>query len=440
MRLPSVFFLFLLPMHVLAAADLLSALALDLPGVTADIQQVHYRITEQRKAGDLDAALATGRQIVELVKRNAAEDDSILLARPYSNLATLQLLRSDLETATINFNLSIGILEKHQGDYSPDLVLPLQGLGMTFTKARDYEQATAALRRAQHITHRTFGVYSLEQISLVDQLSHINAAKGNLVSANRQKRFTLKIAEVEYGSDDPRLVPTIERLADYFVTVGNNPEAVALYRRAVDIIEENYDENDLRLSDPLLNLGKIGMQRSEYRTRGEHALERRRAIISESPETDVRDRVRAVVDLADAYTISNNRKAADTYRYAWELIKEKPDFADLREDIFGTPLRLYPKPRIYPVDRFPSATSEELFADVEFTVRDDGRVSDIEIVAANVPNESRRWLRTSMYNYRYRPRMIDGEPVATEKLTLHQPFALIERPVPTTLIRVQQGP
>lgn len=427
-RAQVILILLIFSMQLLAASDLETQLGQDLPGVPIEIQQVHDHLMEQRKAGENEAALLTAARILDLVKQYAGKTNSMLLVRPYTDLATLQLERADLDNAKINFDRSIDIVEDHKGDYAPRLILPLYGLGIALTEGKDYSQATLALRRAQHISHRNFGVYTLNQIEMVDQLSLVNLLRGDRLSADQEKKFTLKISEVEYGIDDPRLVPAIEKLARYFVSQGNAPAAVNLYRRVVDIIEKHYSEDDLRLTDPLLSLGKISMQQAEYRTRGERALERRQTIISESIEADVGDRVQALVDLADAYIISSNRKASKVYQNAWELIKDKPEFVELQEEIFGTPIRLYPTPTIYLVERFPSATSEELFVDVEFTVRANGHVGDINILDANVPNDSVRQLRGAMYKYRYRPRLVDGQPVLSVKLTLHQPYQLAEAP------------
>ena len=427
MRFLSVLVLLVTATRLLAASDLQTELGQVLPGVPAEIQQVHEHMMKQRREGDVGAAVATASRIVHLVKQTATEDNSLLLAKPYSDLATLQLSSADFENAKTNFNLCIDILQSHKGIFAEQLVLPLHGLGITLTEEGEYSEATLAFRRAQHITHRILGVYALEQITMVDQLSRVDLLAGNLESANQESKFALKINEVEYGKDDPRVVPAIEKLARYFVARGNNHDAVALYRRAVDIIETNFSETDLRLSEPLLSLGKIGMQQSDYRSRGENALERRQNIISESIEADVADRVKALVDLADAYIISSNRKATTVYQHAWDLIKDKPDFAELREEIFGTPYRLYPHPRILDIGPFPSAGSQELYVDVDFTVRDDGHVTDIEIIDANVPNESQRSLRSEMYSYRYRPRMIDGRPVVSEQLSLHQAYVIVKR-------------
>lgn len=439
LRFPSVLFLLHFTAQLLAASDLHTELGQALPGVPAEIQKVHDQMMEQRRAGNLQAAVATASRIIQLVKQKAVQSNPLMLARPYSNLATLQLSAADLENAKTNYNLSIELIESHQGVFAAELILPLHGLGMTLTEAGDYSQASLALRRAQHITHRIFGVYTLHQIDMIDQLSRVDLLQENLPAADQERKFALKISEVAYGKDDPLLVPAIEKLARYFVSRGNNRDAVKLYRRSIDIIEKNFSENDLRLSDPLLSLGKIGMQQADFRSRGERALQRRQTIISESVEADVVDQVQALVDLADAYIISNNRKAATVYRDAWELIKDKADFAELREEIFGTPMRLYPNPKIYLIDRFPSAGAKELYIDVEFTVRVDGHVIDIEIIDANVPNESTRHLRSRLYGYRYRPRMVDGQPVASEKLTLHQPFEIAEIHTSAPQIKIQQG-
>ena len=91
MRFQSVLFLLLFTMQLLAASDFHTELGLALPGVPAEIQKVHDQMMEQRREGNLEAAVATASQIVELVKKNAAHTNSLLLVRSSSNLATLHV-------------------------------------------------------------------------------------------------------------------------------------------------------------------------------------------------------------------------------------------------------------------------------------------------------------------------------------------------------------
>ena len=107
-----------------------------------------------------------------------------------------------------------------------------------------------------------------------------------------------------------------------------------------------------------------------------------------------------------------------------------PTYARLRANIFGTPTRLYPQvTEVLYLDRAPDALDEgttELYADIGYTVRADGRVSNIKVLEKNVPNSEVRFLRAKLGNSRFRPRIVEGELLATKNLMIHQIFEVID--------------
>lgn len=354
--------------------------------------------------------------------------------------------------------LSLGIeaVESVAGPYDGLLIEMLVVLGLINQDLNEFEAAEEAMRRAQHIAHRHGGVYTKEQLPILDHLTNIHQAQGLIFSADREQRFNLKISEQVYGGDSEEIVPILERLGHYFASRGDSipsftpsvsrselqaftqqyraslfRESIDLFERAIRILEDSYGPNDLRLVEPLQGLARARLlQRAAYRY-AENAMERIVGIVESNPSTDLADRARAIVALGDTYTLTSDHRAAEKYLEAWQLLAQDEDHTDLQNELFGTPTRLYPevvKPMVLEHQPYSTEPGIPLFADLEFTVVKSGRVASVKVVDANVPNEDRTLLRSTMRASRYRPRIADGEIVETEGLMLHQTYQVAEPP------------
>jgi hypothetical protein len=111
-------------------------------------------------------------------------------------------------------------------------------------------------------------------------------------------------------------------------------------------------------------------------------------------------------------------------------MENDPAYDELRAEIFGTPTRLYPEATgVLRLTRKPDAVTTqdiELFIDVSYSVKANGRVGDFQLVDKNVPNEQVRFIRNRLAASRYRPRILDGELVSTENLMIHQIFQVVD--------------
>ena len=215
-------------------------------------------------------------------------------------------------------------------------------------------------------------------------------------------------------------------------------DSVNLYFRAIEIIELNYGVNDLRLLTPLRGLASGRYAKS--------ALLRSLEIVDSNPNSDLIDRAQALVDLGDFYITTSEKRnfrtiksqapakmskerSQETYLSAWAILQETPETQQLASSLFGSPIRLYPRmpPFLY-LERTPDdATSgEELFANLQYDVSEDGRVQQIEVIDKNVPNKEVRLVRNILRASRYRPRIDNGELVATEALEIRQLFAVLD--------------
>lgn len=401
-----------------------------------------------------------------LDSRGAAQLASLTRARLKGNAGLLYAASGDPVKARALIEEGIAIIDESVGVYDLALADLLVPLALLLQDNGAYEEAEEALRRAQHIVHRQDGVYSRRQLPLLERLYYIHEARGHPFEADREQRFNLKISEQAYGENSEALVPVLERLGEHFANRGNLipadvarmanlpfeaheiiaryhgsereaasryrfamfRESVESYERAISIIENKYGPNDLRLTEPLKGLARARLLQRTANARAEEAMERRVQIVKDSPSSDIGDTARAMVDLADIYTITGDHRAPEVYREVWNLLSNDPELLDLRTELLGSPVRLFPPQVVLSVDRQPEGTEvgDPLYADIELTVDHDGEVSDVELVDTNVPRDNfrllRRYLREEVV---YRPRMADGEVVDTSGLMLHQSYEYV---------------
>ena len=158
-------------------------------------------------------------------------------------------------------------------------------------------------------------------------------------------------------------------------------------------------------------------------------MERALRIVVMDPNTDVADHAKTLVDLGDTYTITTDSRNKPRYLEAWNLLQQHPELAGLKDELFGTPHRLYPQSAvIYKVERTPTDLGKDeiqRYLDIEFSVIEDGRVSDVKIVDGNLSASEMNMMRQQMRSAKYRPRIVDGELIETPGLMLHQNFEYV---------------
>ncbi|MBD3646848.1 MAG: tetratricopeptide repeat protein, partial [Pseudomonadales bacterium] len=304
-------------------------------------------------------------------------------------------------------------------------------------------------------------VYSPEQLPVVKDIAKLKQERGEWMDADRQQIFRLKIGERSWGRQSEQLVPLLHELGAYFAERGDEiprhwaedpdlliyreelfRESIDLYERAIDIVEQKYGENDLRLVESLRGLSKARILQETGRYEAEDAMERAVEVVQMNPGTDLPDYVRTLVELGDVYTITRDGRAEETYLQAWNLIADKPEYDDLRRDLFGIPQRLMPmESKVFVLDRYPQGLdeSDELYIDAEYTVHSSGKVTHVEILDGNVANQDKRIFRSILSERFYRPRIVDGKLVDTEGMMLHQTFRVRETE-PETEISFDAGP
>ena len=350
-------------------------------------------------------------------------------------------------------------MEQASNPFSRRLISAVMAKAITELNLDRLSPAEDSFRRAQHITHRQNGVYNADQLSMIHYLTTTMLKQHDPAAADTQQLFSLRVAENVYGPDSIELLPTLDRLGGYFATRGSAiplmmptdirlerdalfKQSISMYQRSVGIIEQHFGENDLRLVQPLRGLASARMLQITNRKYAEAALERSLGIVNSNPQSDVTDRAQALIDLGDLYVIIADRRSSEVYLKAWQMLQETDETTSLSHNLFGTPTRLFPRedPMLY-LDRQPDdvAPGDPLFVNLEYSVTPQGTVTQVRVVEKNVPNEQVRVLRQRIRSAKFRPRIQEGELMATEGLTLYQPFRVIRFSSSAQKIEESQG-
>lgn len=419
------------------------------PVLAEDQQLLLDRINIHARNTEFDYALTLSQTLLD--------DAELLKTTQPTVYGQILINHGIMQSASEDYELGLSIIvrglefmELRTNPFSRELINGIMAKALTELALQQHVIAEDSFRRAQHITHRQGGVYSEDQLVIINYLTATSLRQGNPLAADQQQLFSLRVAEQVYGFNSLDMLPTLSRLGSYFATRGSTipvmvsselrlrrvmlfKNSISMYHRAVTIIEQNYGENDLRLVQPLRGLASARMLQLTSRKYAEQALARSLAIVESNPDSDLSDRAQALVDLGDYYVISSDARSMEIYKQAWELLQASSESQSIAADLFDAPVRLFPRnnPTLY-LERIPDSAEpgEELFVDLEFGVTVQGRVHQVEVIEKNVPNEQVRLLRQRARNSRYRPRIVDGEIVATEGMSLHQSFRVISEPPP----------
>lgn len=372
------------------------------------------------ESGEHEKALEVALQSVRSTEQEAGPE-AVELVRPLFDLAKVQDVAGEYQAAEETFHRLIALIETALGSYDRELIEPLSGLGDVYLSEERYGPAIEAFQRARHIWHRVDGINTLEQLGVLDQLTEGFVGANQLQEANRAQIRAYRISEHHYGPGNLETVPAMRKLADWFLRTGQHPNAIILYQRAARILEREFGDDDPQLVPVLTGLATARSADGYRQGEAEDALERVVKIVDKDPGATVEDRVTAYVNLGDWYIQSNEAQAAgELYGKAWNLLDGNDELVARRDELFGRPVNLSfpPIPAYLPIPPTPFReidyrTLPERYVDVEFTVRDDGRVSDVQIADADAPLAHTFYVRRRMYDAIYRPRLVDGVPVPT---------------------------
>jgi tetratricopeptide (TPR) repeat protein len=387
-----------------------------------------------------DEADTVAKRVVELAI-DLHGPGSNEFAKALTNLAIVQFQTEEYDAAQQNFASAIEIIEDNEDRLNAQLVNPLKGLGAAQLESGRPDLATRTFRRAVHVTHVNEGPHNMDQIELLESIAETYLRMGDMEAAKEAQDTIYAINVREYELDTPELVPSLLRRAEWQHRAGFIFDERATYRRAIRIIEQHYGKDSITLVEPLIKLGRsyffldttgaVSMHDSSMSS-GEIYFRRAARIATESPDTNWQVVAQATLALGDYYMYINNpQRGGQVYQEAWRLLSETEEGLAVRREQLEQVIPL----RQDKLPMYVSSMSDKSKADKEnpllqgsismsYEVSTRGKAANLKLIEARPP-EFERMINIVQREVRrriYRPRLSEGDVVATPDLVLVHKF------------------
>lgn len=435
------------------------SLALAFPGAQSWAAEAPPRSASQQEywsqfdRKDWDAAMKEAERLVS-VARQAEPSQPAQLADALSLLGNAQLGKGNYIEAEAAYAEALRLVEQHSIQTSPNLLTPLRGLGYTYAAAGRHSDAVPFLERALLISHRSQGLFDVGQQGILRQLANSLTQAGRMVEAEKHMAYLLRVGQRSYGADDPRLIPVLNVVADWYCDTADFGLSRQHYERALQIAEEKLGANHLAAVEPLRGLARTYTEELYYASlglvvhrerssmisdtsreppkpvhprylseEGQEALERALRILEANPDRPPAVLAGALVQTGDWHQVRQETdKARGFYQRAWLVEGASPEESGPARLHF--PVRLYypmPQSAVRTLHLSPEE-SEEHFVQVEFTVTSDGTVKDARVVESNASARQTADALQAARAARFRPKFVEGVPVDTPAVTSREVF------------------
>lgn len=435
------------------------------PRSRADAFTEFRRLYDEKK---FQEALVPAQEVVDLTDLGGPHGSEELQAA-LMNLATTQFQAGDYAGAEASYLRVIELIERTGRRLPPRLVRATAGLATSYHAAKRHDLAAERFEQAIALSRRTQGLFDEEQLPLLEKQAESLGALDRMTEALRARRYALRIVEHKHGAGSLRFAQELESIGRWYARGGAYDASRQSLRRAIGIIEAAEGEESRSLVGPLTAIAENARRRlldpaqqdemsgdverrtlfhdpavqmpaafapSTFLAEGQQALERAVRIASTGADP-------APVQVADTHTQfgdwlqwrDRDEQALHHYQQAWRAargvqVAGKP----LVDALFGQPVLVhYALPESWDRYRKRPATEVELrYVEVELEVTAQGRAQDPKVVSdAGDPRLAEQALRAAA-TARYRPRMVDGQPVASTGVRFVQPFYVLleKQPAP----------
>ena len=381
-----------------------------------------------------------------------------------------------------NYEQMLEQLEYDGGAWSAQIAEELSTLGNMLYEQGDYEQSIEVFDRAVHVNRVNYGLYSTQQIPLVERIVESHIALGQWQQADQQQQYAFYVQSKAYGARDPRMAEVFENLArwniaSFFRGIDPDPsarllETYMLFRAAANTVAFHFGTADPRYVSLLRDVAGasdmvtrytpsgtvtatatnpnirrvsefVGVPNDQVRVPnggGEGALLRILEFYSDDDRPATQEnlmlRVRALAELGDWYMMEQRRQAAlDAYADAWNLLLTMEEGSVLAQQFFDRIVFLPTFSRFDEEQReafqaSPDFGARQGYVDISFDVSRYGRAGNFSILAVEPAGMARVDMMAinHLRSLTVRPRVEAGETLTSAGERYRIPFWYREDP------------
>ncbi len=356
-----------------------------------------------------------------------------------------QVFRGEAASAQSALETIVEQIEATSNRYDEDLLVPLTLLGDALMVQGESSAAIDQYDRARHIARVSFGLFDERQLPVVYREAAAFRKIGDLQAAGEREEYAYEVMQKAFAEYDPKLIPGLMRLGKFYLETYNYFAARSLFNRAMLVHAKNGTEYDLEaipalqgialshklerfppfymapndsspLQGPVPQSSALEGQQIVFNNfpAGEKALQQIIEIRRRQEPQDYVATHTAMVELADWHLMFGRSNTANTlYTHVYEQMLASGEdpvtfFADPQLVYLPRPHNPRPPKGPTPPEPVPGLVK------LQFNVSTSGRVRQLKTVESQPPKLMDFRVRRSMREAVYRPRLIEGVPVATD--------------------------
>lgn len=336
---------------------------------------------------------------------------------PLLSLASAQTDAGKAESARANLVRAGNVLESRL-PVDPGLLYLRDVLyARTFVAEGDHAKALDLLSRAVRSAQKTGNIHPETtsrafSLMLESAMAMQDQRRGNAVVGEM-----LDMEAAGYGEDSVDRVPGLYAGAGWYHWSGQFSRERDVLGEAVRLVEKKFGPTDSRLSLPLRTIATSYILAHDDPDKARDVLDRALTLPMEPTTADIIERSRVLAVLGDhAVVFGSTSSGTAHYTEAWQTIARYPELGPkVANQYFGNPAILYLS---IPSEPFQGTKGGQHYGagrlTFGFTVTADGLVDEPKIIEKALPSQSLPGpIVQAFRRARYRPRVIDGVPVAT---------------------------
>jgi TonB family protein len=287
-----------------------------------------------------------------------------------------------------------------------------------YIETGQYYRSRKILQEAITLIEESVGENDLRMLEPLQLIAKSRRLQGVCCS---EKYLSRILDVIESSSDVPAdtIAMAYAGLADAYTISGKFDEAASFYSMASQYMSTDQHQGPQMIAmSKQLDRNRIDhmkifrpnkdmLNRYRYHPLNRRSLEEQLALSSQPPQ-------RFVLPLNE-----------NTYNVKIRDSLESAENSDQSERLVGNPFQFLFKhlKTVLPHSLYDGAKLANVFISLEFTVTRTGTIQDIELAESNAPIKLNRLMKQVMKKTRYRPALVDGQPVIKHKVTLTQSFA-----------------
>ena len=347
---------------------------------------------------------------------------------------------------------AIETAEAERSAYSTELSDLYFGLGKSHFSKREYERARRAYQRGMQIERVNHGLNSLSQTPYLLSIAEAESFLGNWDESQDALENLYEINSQAYGENDPRMLPVLDELLDWYLntynertksggyqnlviseSLGNrmtrilkksvpleDPDTAQRYRKISHLhyfianhIKQHGQpsESGLTINSGSTTKSPDSTSQQHYR-RGKAALEKVVESLEKQENISDSQKALAIAELGDWYLVFGQRmSASEAYRLAYKSLQENTEYQQLTESLFGQP-SIIEFTALVTRKNLPKQALQ-LSLEVSMVVSKSGVPRKMEILnpPENISKNEVRAILKEIRSKRFRPRLVDGETI-----------------------------